>query len=74
MTDDQAARRAARSRWPVRIFRLGEEPGDDLSASTTAAERIEMVWLLSARCWELTSRPLPDYTRATIPVRLTTRP
>jgi hypothetical protein len=40
---DAAARRAAqRSNWPVRRYRLGEEPSDDLSASTTAEERLAM--------------------------------
>jgi hypothetical protein len=37
------ARRASRSRWPIARFRLGEEPVDDLSAVTTAAERIAMM-------------------------------
>jgi hypothetical protein len=60
---------ARRREWPVRIFRLGDEPPDDLS-STTAEERIAMVAELSARMWELTGRPLPSYTRATMPVRI----
>jgi len=53
---------------PVRAYRLGDEPGDDLSASTTASERVAMVWTLSARMWELSGRPRPAYTRATMPV------
>jgi len=57
--------------WPVRRYRLGEEPGNDLSEVTTAEERIAMVRTLSERMWELTGEPLPRYTRATIPVRLT---
>lgn len=43
---------------PARVFRLGEEPTDDLTAVTTAAERLEMVAVLSARMREL--RGLPD--------------
>jgi len=51
--DRPAARRAA----PARIFRLGEEPADDdLSALTTAEQRLEMVAELSRRMWELTGR------------------
>lgn len=56
---------------PARVFRLGEEPGDDLSGVTTAEERLEMLAELSRRMWELTGRPTPSYTRATIPVRVT---
>ena len=42
-------RRAARANLPVRIYRLGEEPPDAWPASTTAADRFEMVAALSAR-------------------------
>ncbi|HUO51577.1 MAG TPA: hypothetical protein VMT93_03585 [Gemmatimonadaceae bacterium] len=67
---DADARRKLRESWPVRIYRLGEEPPDDLSAQTTAAERIEMVWELSRRMWELTGKPIPQYDRAHMPVRI----
>lgn len=56
---------------PARIYRLGEEPGDDLSASTTAEQRVLMVWELSARMWEFAGRPAPAYARATMPVVVT---
>lgn len=54
----------------VRVFRLGEEPDDDLSACTTPEERLEIVATLSHRMWELTGRAVPSYRRATIPVRV----
>lgn len=60
---------AGRRGWPVRIFRLGDEPPDDLS-STTAEERIALVAELSARTWELAGRTFPTYTRAAMPVRI----
>ncbi len=63
-------RRAARANMPVRMFRLGEEPGDDLSAETTADERLAMVAELSARMWALTGKPVPVYSRAEMPVRV----
>jgi hypothetical protein len=63
-------RRERRRTWPVRVYRLGEEPGDDLSGITTPSERVEMVWDLSARAWELTGQPIPVYTRGQIPVRI----
>ena len=67
-------RRAARRAAPVRVFRLGEEPsGDDLSATTTAEQRLEMVTELSRRMWELTGRIAPSYPRAEIPVRVLRR-
>lgn len=55
---------------PVRVYRLGEEPGDDLSMITTPVERLAMVEELSVRMWELTGQPMPSYSRATIPVRV----
>jgi hypothetical protein len=57
----------------VRIFRLGEEPLDDLRATTTAEERLEMVRRLTERAWALSGRPFPSYSRDRIPVRITTR-
>ena len=65
---ERAARTAARAAWPIRRFRLGEEPGDDLSATTTAAERLAMVWELTLDAWALTGKPLPTYTRAETPI------
>ncbi len=52
----------------VRVYRLGEEPGDDLSGTTTAAERIALVWELSRRMWALggwqeQAVPLPELVR-----------
>jgi hypothetical protein len=54
----------------VRVLPLGTEPGDDLSATTTVEERLAMVVELSARMSQLTGKPLPSYTRATMPARV----
>ena len=59
--------------FPVRVFPLGREPGDDLSPASTADERVAMVAILSARMWELTGLNHPQYTRSTIPVRVVSR-
>jgi hypothetical protein len=67
---DADARCRARAAWPVRRFRLGEEPGDDLSADTTAAERLAMMWPLAVEAWRVSGRDLPDYDRAHIPARI----
>jgi hypothetical protein len=58
----------------ARVSRLGTETGgDDLSETTTAAERIELVQVLSRRMWELTGRPWPAYARSAMPGRVVRR-
>jgi len=57
-----------RRSWPVRVFRLGEEPPDDLSGSTTAEERLAMVWTLTLESWALAGRRLPGYARHETPI------
>ncbi len=42
--ESEAQRRAARAAWPIARFTLGDESADDISAVTTAAERIAMMW------------------------------
>jgi hypothetical protein len=54
----------------VRVFRLGEEPRDDLSDSTTAEERLAILQDLSERAWALSGKPFPSYSRSEIPVRI----
>jgi len=70
----RAARRQARRNWPIRVYRLGEEPPDDLSATTTAEERLGMMWPLALQAWGLTGRPLPDYPRNEAPIRAVPSP
>jgi hypothetical protein len=49
-----------RSAWPVRVYRLGAEPTDDLSATTTVDQRLEMVEGLTLEAFALAGhRPLP---------------
>ena len=55
---------------PVRVFRLGEEPSDDLTSSTSAEERFEMVAMLSARMVEFSRTPALPPTRRGHPVRV----
>lgn len=59
-----------RSAWPIRRHRLGQEPPDDLSASTTAAERLAMMWPLAREGWLLAGRALPMYGRESLPSRI----
>lgn len=71
--DRVAARRRARGSWPIRVFRLGEEPGDDLSGSTTPEERIAMTWPLAAETWTAAGRCIPTYGRDRAPARVVRR-
>ena len=64
---DDDARRDRRS-WPVRVHRLGDAPGDDLSATTTVDERLAMMWPLAQEAWALTGLPVPAYARHQAPV------
>jgi hypothetical protein len=67
--DRSGSRQASRGTWPVRKYRLGDEPSDDLSESTTPAQRLEMMWPLALEAWTLTGKSLPDYARNEIPIR-----
>jgi hypothetical protein len=64
------ARRQRRSTWPIVRVRLGDNSADDLSATTTPAERLAMMWPLAESAWRLAGRPLPDYDRSHAPTRL----
>ena len=70
----RAARRAARSSWPVRKYRLGEEPGPDLSSTTTSNERLAMMWPLAREAWTMSGHAIPDYPRDRMPVRIVRPP
>ena len=70
---DSDESRARRGSWPVRKFRLGSEPSDDLSDSTTAEERLEMMWPLTLEAWLLSGKPIPDYRRDETPIRVVRR-
>lgn len=58
----------------IRIYRLGTEPGDDLSVTTTAEERVALVWELSRRLWDLGGQPRPAVPRDRLPIRIIHRP
>ena len=70
MDSARETRRTARARWPVRRFRLEDAPGPDLSATTTAEERLAMMWPLAREAWSLAGRAIPDYPRDRMPIRV----
>jgi hypothetical protein len=61
----------------VRIVSLHSPEASDSRVGGTAEERIALVTSLSERLWALTHRPVPSYTRGTMPIvlrRLGARP
>lgn len=68
--DPRAARRAARASMPIRRFALGEEPDENLSATTTMDERLAMVWPLSRLAYQFAGHPLAPPPRHELPGRV----
>ena len=62
MDDEALARRRARANWPVRKYRLGEEPVDDFSAYTSE-ERLAMTWQMTKDAWASAGLSMPSYCR-----------
>jgi hypothetical protein len=67
---ERKERAAARKDWPIRVYRLGEEPDEDLSETTTASERLGMMWQLAVDSWASMGQPIPDYPREKTPIRV----
>ena len=63
-------RRRQRASWPVRQFRLGDEPGDDLSTTTTVAERLAMMSALAQDAFYSTRPEPPGLPRALWPIAI----
>lgn len=60
--------RCDRRSWPVRVYRLGAEPRDDLSATLSVEARVAMMWPLAMDAWTLAGRAIPGYARHETPV------
>lgn len=56
----------------ARVVPLDSDEAADARVAGSAAHRLAVLADLSRRMWALTKRPIPSYTRATIPVRVTT--
>jgi hypothetical protein len=54
----------------VRVVPLRSAEGGDSRVAGTAADRLAIVGRLSEDAWQRTGRPLPTYTRATMPVKM----
>ena len=64
---EQRERAAGRAGWPVRRFELGQE-SDDLSAVSSAEERIAMMWPLALEAWSLAGLPPEQANYIGVPV------
>lgn len=60
-------RARARNAWPIRETPLRSPASDDLSDSTTATQRLAMVWSLTLDAWAAAGTPLPTYRRSEMP-------
>ncbi len=58
-------------RIPVRIVPLSSDAAADAYVEGSIDERLALLARLSRRAWAATGRPIPSYTRATIPVVIT---
>jgi hypothetical protein len=54
----------------VRIVPLGAERSHDVAAGTTVAQRLALLAELSREGWALSGKPVPQYARSKIPVRV----
>ncbi len=61
-----------RSKMTVRVVALESDDAADARVGGTPAERLSLVSDLSERMWSLTGLPVPEYSRGTIPLKLTT--
>jgi hypothetical protein len=62
----------SRKALPVRFISLHDRPADNLAATTTAEERVAMIWQLTLDAWALAGRPIAEYRRDQAPVRIVT--
>ena len=54
----------------VRVVPLHSDEAGDGRVAGTVAERLALVGKLSRDVWALTKRPVPTYSRRTMPVRV----
>jgi hypothetical protein len=61
-----------RSKMTARIVALSSPEAADGHTGGTMEERLAAVGVLTSEAWRLSGRDLPSYTRATMPVAMTT--
>jgi hypothetical protein len=56
----------------ARVVLLDSDEAADARVAGSPSERLAILADLTRRMWELSKRPYPSYSRATIPARITT--
>jgi len=70
-SEDGSARRArARASWSIVRRSLQEEAQEDLSLTTSPAERLAMMWPLAVAAFSLAGQRIARLPRASLPGRL----
>jgi hypothetical protein len=64
-------RRARRAGWPIRMVALKDEGAVDWRDETSVDERIALVATLTQELWSFMGLPVPAYSRAEMPGRVT---
>ena len=70
---DQAQRRAARSKWPLRAFRAGEHPEDRFLHELSVEERLAAQNDITETCWLVAGRTIEDIPRNRWPLKVLRR-
>jgi len=60
-------RRLHGSAWPVRAYRLGEEPTRDPLDRSLVDDRLATMWPLARAAWSVAGKAIPDYPRSEAP-------
>ena len=69
--DEREKRRKARANWPIRRFAMGTEPLIDELDSSTAADRVRQVWVLTRQIWKMSGKSVErPYSRENMPGQL----
>ena len=61
-----------RSHMTARVVSLSSDEAGDARMGGTPDERVAAVALLTAEAWRLAGREVPSYTRATMPIAVST--
>ena len=61
-----------RSRMTARVVALSSAEAGEGCTGGTMAERLAAIEVLTREAWRLSGRPLPGYTRSTMPISIGT--
>ena len=70
---DRAARRAARSAWPLKVLRDGEGDEDAFLYELSVEERLAAQQEITEMCWRIAGKEIPDLPRSEWPLKVIRR-